>query len=132
MISKRDLLGSINDLYSKFRYLDRSDTNRIGQIIDLRTRIKKLESSIINVNDDQFQKQIQCAAKGHNFVFEKDKRVYSLIEWVNCKKGQQFQFKCTNCNLTITKTLDELTATEKKALKDLGILEENNENTKRN
>jgi len=107
MISKKGLLNDINDLCL-----------RIGE---LRIKVKKLELATTSVKDNILQTQLQCAAKGHNFVFEKKftKHYFSL------ETKTKYQFKCTNCDLTITKIKDELTPKERKALKDLGILEEN-------
>ena len=107
MIRKKDLDEKIEDYFDS-----------------LLKQINRIESRAVTVEKEnkQLQKQLQCAAKGHNFIFEKSKKL-SLWDLVH-RKGI-YQFKCTNCDLTITKTGDELTPEEKRALKDLGILEEN-------
>jgi len=106
MISKKDLDEKVEDYFDS-----------------LLKQINKIESRAVTVEKEnkQLQKQLQCAAKGHNFVFEKKftKHYFSL------ETKTKYQFKCTNCDLTITKIKDELTPKERKALKDLGILEEN-------
>ena len=105
MISKKDLDEKIEDCFDS-----------------LLKQINKIESRAVTVEkeNNQLQKQLQCAAKGHNFIFEKligERRFFEPFKF--------YQFKCSNCNLTITKIKDELTPKERKALKDLGILEEN-------
>jgi len=130
MIRKRKLLDEIQELRSDLECLNICDDRRVNQIIELKTKVKKLESTMTNVDNRKglaTVKQLQCAAKGHNFVFEKDACVY-FGGWLLSRK--QYQFKCTNCDLTITKTIDELTSIEKEALKDLGILEEENGKTR--
>jgi len=115
MIRKSDLLKKINSL---------------------RFDLDWLQKTITNVNNREgfaTVKQLQCAAKGHNFVFERKSGDYVWVSFDASKIQKidyEFQFKCTNCDLTITKTINELTTTEKKALKDLGILEEENKNGK--
>ena len=105
MISKKDLDEKVEDYFDS-----------------LLKQINKIESRAVTVEKEnkQLQKQLQCAAKGHNFVFEKKftKHYFSLETEI------KYQFECTNCDLTITKNIDELTLKERKALKDLGILEE--------
>jgi len=113
MIRKSDLLKKINSLRFDLDWLQRTITN------------------VNNRKGLATTKQLQCAAKEHNFVFERKSGNYVWVSFDTSKVHSidyEFQFKCTNCNLTITKTIDELAATEKKALKDLGILEEEKEN----
>jgi len=111
MVRKKDLLEKINQL--KF---------------DLKWLQKQIQHSNDNRKGLATIKQLQCAAKGHDFVFEK-KEEYNF--WASLRpKPIKYQFKCTNCDLTITKTIDELTSIEKEALKDLGILEEENGKTR--
>jgi hypothetical protein len=119
MIRKRYLSNEIKRLEHYFKWLKNHDEDQGGKIITLQWENKQL------------QKQLQCAAKGHNFVFDKILNKDLGWKWLLRKSKDmkpKYQFKCTNCDLTITKTIDELTATEKKALKDLGILEEEKEN----
>ena len=95
-----------------------------GFFNSLLKQMNRVESRAVTVEKEnkQLQKQLQCAAKGHNFIFGRSAAKYIMgIEIFR----NSFQFKCTNCDLIITKTKDELTAKEKRALKDLGILEEN-------
>jgi len=111
MISKKDLLNRIYSLENQLR----------GTEKQLRECISDNRKGLATI------RQLQCAAKGHNFVFEKRDTFISIknpIEFFSREKIFEYQFKCTNCNLTITKTKDELTPKEIKALKDLRILEE--------
>ena len=56
------------------------------------------------------EKQLQCAAKGHKMVYETTTSTNGFI------------FECAVCDFEITKTKEELTATEKEALKKLKLL----------
>ena len=108
---------SIYKYYKDFAYVARR------RIKDLEKDNTKQQVQIAETRQENLtlKQQLQCAAKGHNFVFT----IKSLGAWVEYK----YQFKCSNCDLTITKTLDELTTKEKKALIDLKILEESDAKT---
>ena len=123
MISKRDLLNSINLTLEEIQFLINANDIKVKEIKNLELDNVRQQTQIIELKSQnrQLQNQLQCAAKGHNFIFKKKEKL-SLYDLIS---GQGiYQFKCENCNLTITKTVDELTVKEKKALKDLGILEE--------
>ena len=78
-----------------------------------------------NFNTDiaKLKTQLQCAAKGHDMMFEKKipcrtSRWSLYIE----PSEDKYIFKCSNCSLEITKTKAELTAKEKEGLKKLKLL----------
>ena len=84
----------------------------------------QIVAAITNTNDYQvLQNQLQCATKGHKFLYSHT----NYGAWVNSmgivkSNANKFVFRC-KCGLEITKTEDELTPKERKALIDLGVLE---------
>jgi hypothetical protein len=68
---------------------------------------------------------------GHEFVYQE--KVQPDWQWVTISGGTRvaaigtpvgpFLFKCRHCNLEIKKTKEQLSATERKALVELGIIE---------
>ncbi len=121
MISKKDLADRIERFFNS---LEKDNTKQQAQIAETKQENLTLK------------KQLQCAAKGHNFVFDKVEHCYwisspSTLSLVR-ENAHKYLFKCSNCNLIITKTKDELTLKEIKALRGLGILEgKSDKNNKR-
>ena len=69
--------------------------------------------------ETRYQAQLQCGAKGHGqWVFVKK----DLLLQRNCPELTGYTFQCEDCDLEITKTAKELTATEREALKKLKLL----------
>ncbi len=89
-------------------------------------KIKTLTDSINSYAKAELEikKQLQCSAKGHKMVYSK------LDLCLNCftlgigqrDYSKRFVFKCSICDLEITKTEKELSAVEKEALKKLKLL----------
>lgn len=90
----------------------------IETIRRLETKIDGLETLFTQIKKPEVtMKHLQCDVKGHRFVFNKVENRYGWY-FLN----PEYQFKCSNCGLTITKTETELTVKEKNALKTLGVL----------
>ncbi len=92
-------------------------------------------NEVIRKNDAagvELERQLRCGAKGHGkWVYQKLTTHYSpakdggVMKSLSCfvePNGNDFVFKCSACNLEITKTAKELTATEKEGLTKLKLL----------
>ena len=91
----------------------------------------------LNTWQSHFQTQLQCSAKTqgkHKMVFDKkgseETTTYNntlptpawFVAYSYGTSDRDFHFKCSICDLAITKTKDELSAVEKEALRKLKLL----------
>ncbi len=104
----RALQGKMDGLYrSKDKRLNHlhSEVGKFGN------KLAKNENEI-----ETLKAQLQCSAKGHG------KWAYVNCAYIGGVCARNYIFKCSVCDLEITKMTNELTPTEKGALTKLGIL----------
>ena len=108
-----------------------SDSRRICALDDRVCKAVALGTSKV----DTLRTQLQCSAKTqgkHKMVFNgintKSETPFTIMVikgsegWRGAKNTKLYAFKCSVCGLEITKTENELSKTEKEALKKLKLL----------
>ncbi len=140
LFDKKELASCLRDIREIFNARRRL-TDKVTAVEDDVIRVEAKANSVKDSNEvicswrntykAELQSQLQCSAKGHGKWVYVKKEGYKPMDgfepmWQCRKTGATAQspyiFKCSTCNLEITKTKKELTQPQRDGLKKLGLL----------